>query len=209
MLVNTCLRQLWALSRSQPAAMRRIPATLAGSCCGRPFHLPKSQFNPTIYFLQGCLAGLWQVSGPSESIFLLIVHSANSRFDQAIKNILTGTTNCGAGGSSNPCTQTYTVKSGDTCSAIEAQNGISDAQLHALNPAINSGCTSMFWPSFTVYVKYTEDIARSSYRPNSLSQPEYWCMQPDLYCQKRRYMLGHRGPLWHLRRSAAHPESND
>ncbi|KAJ7759868.1 LysM domain-containing protein, partial [Mycena olivaceomarginata] len=71
--------------------------------------------------------------------------------------------------SSSSCTQTYTVKSGDTCSATEAQNGISDSQLHALNPAINSGCTSMFWPSFTVYVKCTKDIARSGYRPNSLT----------------------------------------
>ncbi|KAJ7312596.1 glycoside hydrolase family 18 protein [Mycena albidolilacea] len=74
---------------------------------------------------------------------MLCVHPANSRFDQAIKNILTGTTNCGAGASSNPCTHTYTVKSGDTCSIIEAQNGISDAHLHALNPAINSGCTNL------------------------------------------------------------------
>ncbi|KAJ6586056.1 hypothetical protein B0H19DRAFT_847351, partial [Mycena capillaripes] len=42
------------------------------------------------------------------------------------------------------CAQTYTVVSGDTCSTIEANNGVSDAQLHALNPSINSGCTSMF-----------------------------------------------------------------
>jgi LysM repeat protein len=42
------------------------------------------------------------------------------------------------------CTQTYTVVSGDTCSAIELRTGVSDAQLHALNPAINGGCTSTF-----------------------------------------------------------------
>lgn len=42
------------------------------------------------------------------------------------------------------CTQTYTVVSGDTCSAIESRTGVSDAQLHALNPAINGGCTSTF-----------------------------------------------------------------
>ncbi|KAJ7800977.1 glycoside hydrolase superfamily [Mycena olivaceomarginata] len=93
----------------------------------------------------GCLAGIWQVASPSESMLLLIVHSANSRFDSAIKNILTGTNNCGAGGNngSNPCTQTYIVVSGDTCSSIESHTGISDAQLHALNPAINSGCTNL------------------------------------------------------------------
>jgi hypothetical protein len=47
----------------------------------------------------------------------------------------------GSGGSG--CTQ-YTVVSGDTCSHIESTHGISDAQLHAQNPAINSGCTSAF-----------------------------------------------------------------
>ncbi|KAJ7771243.1 hypothetical protein B0H14DRAFT_2402205, partial [Mycena olivaceomarginata] len=46
-------------------------------------------------------------------------------------------------GSGGTCTSTYTVVSGDTCSHIESTHGISDAQLHALNPAINSGCTSM------------------------------------------------------------------
>ncbi|KAF8127502.1 glycoside hydrolase superfamily [Mycena galopus ATCC 62051] len=41
------------------------------------------------------------------------------------------------------CTQKYTVVSGDTCAAIESKTGVSDAQLHALNPAINSGCTNL------------------------------------------------------------------
>ncbi|KAJ7221998.1 hypothetical protein C8J57DRAFT_981942, partial [Mycena rebaudengoi] len=41
------------------------------------------------------------------------------------------------------CTQTYTVVSGDTCSKIEAQTGVSDAQLHTLNPGINTGCTDL------------------------------------------------------------------
>ncbi|KAF7351862.1 hypothetical protein MVEN_01147700 [Mycena venus] len=41
------------------------------------------------------------------------------------------------------CTQTYTVVSGDICSAIESRTGVSDAQLHALNPAINAGCTNL------------------------------------------------------------------
>lgn len=43
------------------------------------------------------------------------------------------------------CTQTYTVVSGDFCSAIESRFGVSDAQLHALNPSINAGCTSTFF----------------------------------------------------------------
>jgi hypothetical protein len=49
-----------------------------------------------------------------------------------------------AGGGGGGCAQTYTVVGGDTCSAIESRTGVSDAQLHALNPAINSGCTSTF-----------------------------------------------------------------
>ncbi|KAJ6542352.1 glycoside hydrolase superfamily [Mycena vulgaris] len=66
---------------------------------------------------------------------------ANGRYDIAIKNIL-GTT---CGGTTTPgCAQPYTVVSGDTCTAIESKTGVSDAQLHALNPSINSGCTSTF-----------------------------------------------------------------
>ncbi|KAJ7199040.1 RlpA-like double-psi beta-barrel-protein domain-containing protein-containing protein [Mycena pura] len=41
------------------------------------------------------------------------------------------------------CTQTYTVVSGDTCSVIESKTGISDSQLHAQNPSINSACTNL------------------------------------------------------------------
>jgi hypothetical protein len=59
---------------------------------------------------------------------------------------------CVSGGGGSPpsggCGQTYTVVSGDTCAVIESKTGVSDSQLHALNPAINSGCTSMF-PSNT------------------------------------------------------------
>ncbi|KAJ7622125.1 RlpA-like double-psi beta-barrel-protein domain-containing protein-containing protein [Roridomyces roridus] len=41
------------------------------------------------------------------------------------------------------CTKSYTVVSGDTCNLVEAKNGVSDATLHSLNPAINSGCTNL------------------------------------------------------------------
>ncbi|KAF7343612.1 hypothetical protein MSAN_01981700 [Mycena sanguinolenta] len=51
-----------------------------------------------------------------------------------------------SGGSPRGCTSTYTVVSGDTCTAIEAKTGVSDSQLHALNPQINSGCTSLLRP---------------------------------------------------------------
>ncbi|KAJ7058345.1 hypothetical protein C8F01DRAFT_1059773, partial [Mycena amicta] len=41
------------------------------------------------------------------------------------------------------CSSTYTVVSGDTCFLIEGSTGISDSQLHSLNPSINSGCTNL------------------------------------------------------------------
>jgi chitinase len=50
----------------------------------------------------------------------------------------------GTGGGGGGCAQTYAVVSGDTCSVIESRTGVSDAQLHALNPGVNSGCTSTF-----------------------------------------------------------------
>ncbi|KAF7368297.1 Glycoside hydrolase family 18 protein [Mycena venus] len=69
---------------------------------------------------------------------------ANGRFDTQIKNIISARTGCGAGGNSGgDCAQTYTVVSGDTCSGIETKTGVSDTQLHTLNPAINSGCTNL------------------------------------------------------------------
>jgi len=37
----------------------------------------------------------------------------------------------------------YTVKTGDSCFLIEAVYGISDEQLHELNPAINQDCTNL------------------------------------------------------------------
>jgi chitinase len=49
----------------------------------------------------------------------------------------------GGGGRGGRCTQTYTVVNNDTCGAIESKTGVSDAQLHALNPAINGDFTSM------------------------------------------------------------------
>ncbi|KAF7319626.1 hypothetical protein HMN09_00303000 [Mycena chlorophos] len=50
---------------------------------------------------------------------------------------------CTGGSTGGSCGNTYTVVSGDTCAAIEAKEGISDATLHQLNPSINSGCTNL------------------------------------------------------------------
>ncbi|KAJ6506884.1 hypothetical protein C8R45DRAFT_816783 [Mycena sanguinolenta] len=71
------------------------------------------------------------------------LHALNPAINNGCTNLSIGQILCLSGGSTS-CTQTYTVVSGDTCSAIEAREHITDATLHALNPSINSGCTSMF-----------------------------------------------------------------
>ena len=38
------------------------------------------------------------------------------------------------------CTQTVTVKTGDTCYLIYTANGLTQAQLQALNPGLNCEC---------------------------------------------------------------------
>ncbi|KAJ6507026.1 hypothetical protein C8R45DRAFT_860907, partial [Mycena sanguinolenta] len=75
------------------------------------------------------------------------LHALNPAINSGCTNLGLGQTLClqagSGGGSSGGCTQTYTVKSGDTCAAIEVATGVSDSQLHALNPAINTGCTNL------------------------------------------------------------------
>jgi chitinase len=41
---------------------------------------------------------------------------------------------------SNTCTETYTVVNGDYCYAIETKFGITEAQLYAFNPTLDSNC---------------------------------------------------------------------
>ncbi|KAJ6450361.1 hypothetical protein C8R45DRAFT_849030, partial [Mycena sanguinolenta] len=75
------------------------------------------------------------------------LHALNPSINSGCTNLQIGQVLClSSGGGSPPsgCTTTYTVVSGDTCAAIESRTGVSDSQLHALNPSINSGCTSMF-----------------------------------------------------------------
>ncbi|KAJ6586035.1 hypothetical protein B0H19DRAFT_912452, partial [Mycena capillaripes] len=72
------------------------------------------------------------------------LHQLNPAINPGCTNLEVGQTLCISGDSESECSQTYTVVSGDTCAAIESKTGVSDAQLHALNPAIDSGCTSIF-----------------------------------------------------------------
>ncbi|KAJ6455190.1 hypothetical protein C8R45DRAFT_845998 [Mycena sanguinolenta] len=69
------------------------------------------------------------------------LHTLNPGINSGCTNLQIGQVLCISNGGSG-CSQTYTVVSGDTCGAIEARFGITDAQLHTQNPSINSGCTS-------------------------------------------------------------------
>ncbi|KAJ6542370.1 hypothetical protein DFH09DRAFT_886464, partial [Mycena vulgaris] len=70
------------------------------------------------------------------------LHALNPSINTGCTNLEIGQVLCLSGGSP-PCGQTYTVVSGDSCAAIESSTGLSDAQLHELNPSINSGCTNL------------------------------------------------------------------
>ncbi|KAJ7113404.1 hypothetical protein C8R44DRAFT_526819, partial [Mycena epipterygia] len=74
------------------------------------------------------------------------LHQLNAGINSGCTNLQVGETLCVSGGSTGSgggCSQMYTVVSGDTCAVIESKTGVSDAQLHAQNPAINSACTNL------------------------------------------------------------------
>ncbi|KAJ7203376.1 RlpA-like double-psi beta-barrel-protein domain-containing protein-containing protein [Mycena pura] len=73
------------------------------------------------------------------------LHQLNPSINSGCTNLQIGQSLCLSGGGSGGggCSRTYTVVSGDTCAAIESKTGVSDASLHAQNPAINSGCTNL------------------------------------------------------------------
>ncbi|KAJ7265748.1 hypothetical protein C8J57DRAFT_1069155 [Mycena rebaudengoi] len=71
------------------------------------------------------------------------LHAQNPVINTACTNLSVGHILC-LSASGGGCSKTYIVVSGDTCAAIESKNAVSDVQLHARNPAIDSGCTSVF-----------------------------------------------------------------
>ncbi|KAJ7861621.1 hypothetical protein B0H13DRAFT_1638994, partial [Mycena leptocephala] len=82
------------------------------------------------------------------------LRAQNPAINSACTNLSIGQTLClsgSGGGSGGGCSRTYTVVRGDTCAAIKSKTGISDAQLHAQNPAINSACTSTSPSTFQSY----------------------------------------------------------
>lgn len=76
---------------------------------------------------------IWAQFGLSESDFRKLNPSLNASCDLAIGQVL-----CVA--SPSTCATTYTVVSGDWCSKIWAQFGLTEAQFRALNPSLNANC---------------------------------------------------------------------
>ncbi|KAJ7646127.1 hypothetical protein B0H17DRAFT_1272603 [Mycena rosella] len=120
---------------------------------------------------QGCTQSYTVVSGDTCAVIesrtgvsISQLHALNPSINSGCTNLQIGEVLClSSGGGSPPgsgCTATYTVVSGDTCAAIESKTGVSDSQLHALNPSINSGCTSMF-PSSPTLIFTNLSSARS------------------------------------------------
>ncbi|KAJ7648317.1 hypothetical protein DFH06DRAFT_997536, partial [Mycena polygramma] len=97
------------------------------------------------------------------------LHQLNPSINSGCTNLQIGESLCVGGSTGGGCSQTYTVVSGDTCAAIEKKTGVSDAQLHAQNPSINSGCTSRV--SFSHSKRLALNVfPRSANRRNSLRQ---------------------------------------
>ncbi|KAJ7502450.1 hypothetical protein B0H11DRAFT_1988665 [Mycena galericulata] len=66
----------------------------------------------------------------------------NPEINVGCTNIQLGAAYC-VGGGGAACAKVYTVKSGDSCSAIVQSQGVTQAQLNALNPQINSACSNL------------------------------------------------------------------
>jgi LysM repeat protein len=66
--------------------------------------------------------------------------TANPAINSGCTNLQIGQILCIPGGS---CSQSYTVVSGDTCSAIATKFGVTVSAIISANPAINSGCTNL------------------------------------------------------------------
>ncbi|OJJ66409.1 hypothetical protein ASPBRDRAFT_666024 [Aspergillus brasiliensis CBS 101740] len=59
------------------------------------------------------------------------------------------------------CQEFYTVESGDTCTSIEAQFGITFGEFYSWNPSIGSGCTNL-WLGYAYCVKSTQSTATAT-----------------------------------------------
>ncbi|GKZ21588.1 hypothetical protein AbraCBS73388_007489 [Aspergillus brasiliensis] len=59
------------------------------------------------------------------------------------------------------CQEFYMVKSGDTCTSIEAQFGITFGEFYSWNPSIGSGCTNL-WLGYAYCVKGPQSTATAT-----------------------------------------------
>lgn len=60
------------------------------------------------------------------------------------------------------CNNYYMLKSGDSCSSVEDQFFITDAQFHAWNPAISADCSENFWLNYYYCVGTTDNTVTRS-----------------------------------------------
>jgi hypothetical protein len=66
----------------------------------------------------------------------------NPEINNDCTNILLDEAYC-VGGGGSACGTVYTVQSGDSCSGIVSSQGITQAQLNALNPQIDEACDNL------------------------------------------------------------------
>ena len=70
-------------------------------------------------------------------------------------------------GTTSSCNKWYTVKSGDSCFAVEQTFGITHAQFIAWNPAVSDDCLTNFWPNDAYCVGVDNTVETS---PTSMSR---------------------------------------
>ncbi|KAJ7616081.1 hypothetical protein FB45DRAFT_841722 [Roridomyces roridus] len=109
---------------------------------------------PLLEARQSCTSSYTVVSGDycalistKTGVSVATIESLNPSINSGCTNLQIGQVLClatgGSGSSGGSCGNTYTVVSGDTCSALESRLGVSDSTIHSLNPSINSGCTNL------------------------------------------------------------------
>ncbi|KAH9916876.1 uncharacterized protein B0H18DRAFT_1036738 [Fomitopsis serialis] len=128
-----------ALASSATANWLPVRRTPALSARDAPGNLAPGSFS-------NCTSYTTAVSGDTCS---MLEAAANISFSDLLRwnpELNTGCTNLAAqeaycvGGGGDACPSLYTVVSGDTCPSVEANEGLTAAQLLALNPWLDSSC---------------------------------------------------------------------
>ena len=77
------------------------------------------------------------------NITLSQLESLNPGINKDCTNLLANTLYCVKSGISTGCAKTQVVQSGDTCSKLATQNGITLSTFYSLNPSVDSQCTNL------------------------------------------------------------------